>query len=97
MLPISLSESLFWDLDITKLNEQKNERIIIERVFSRGDISDVRTIIEFYGLDIIKQEIVKAGFLDNKTLKWASDFLDIPITNFKCYLKKLSTPAHWNY
>ncbi len=97
MLSINLSENLFWDIDIHQIDEQKNKKIIIERVFTRGDIPDIRTIIQLYGLDTIKQEIVKAGFLDKKTLKWASDFLDIPVTKFKCYIKKQSNPAHWNY
>ena len=97
MLSVNLSESLFWDIDVHQIDEQKNKKIIIERVFTRGDIPDIRTIIQLYGLDTIKQEIVKAGFLDKKTLKWASDFLDIPVTKFKCYIKKQSKPVHWNY
>ena len=97
MLSINLSESLFWDLDITKLDEQKNKRIIVERVFSLGDITDVKAIIKLYGIDTIKQEIIKAGFLDKKTLKWVSDFLNIPIIKFKCHLKKQLNQAHWNY
>ncbi len=97
MLPLNLSESLFWDLDITKLDEQKNKRMIIERVFSRGDIGDLKAIMEFYGLAVIKKEIVKAGYLDDKTLKWVSDFLDIPLKKFKCHSRKRSTHVHWNY
>ena len=97
MLSVNLPKSLFWDLDIDKLDEQKNKRIIIERVFSRGDIQDLIVIIHLYGLDVIKKEIVNAGYLDNKTLKWASDFLDIPLKKFRCHSKKQSTRIHWSY
>ena len=97
MLSVNLSESLFWDLNVEELDEKKNKRIIIERVFSRGDIQDLKAIIHLYGLDVIKKEIVKAGYLDKKTLKWASDFLDIPVKKFRCHSRKQSTPIHWNY
>ena len=97
MLSINLSENLFWDFNLSTLDEQMNRRIIIERVFNRGDIPDIKTIVQYYGLDIIKQEIVKAGYLDNKTLKWTSNFLNIPKTQFKCYIKKQLNLVHWNY
>jgi hypothetical protein len=94
---LKIRKELFWDIDPAKLDEEKNKRLIIERVFTRGDIDDIRAVFKLYGLHVIKQEIVKAGFLDKKTLKWASDLLGIPLTKFKCYTKRQSNPAHWNY
>ncbi len=97
MLSINLSENLFWDFNINTLDEEINKTIIIERVFTGGDIPDIKIIIKLYGLDTIKQEIIKAGFLDNKTLNWTSIFLNIPKKKFKCYIKKQLNPTHWNY
>ena len=94
---LKLSKKIFWDIDINHFDEYKNKRIIIERVFSLGDIADIKKIIKFYGLETIKQEIVNAGFLDNKSLYWISDFLDIPKTQFKCFTKKQLNQTHWNY
>jgi len=92
-----LSGHLFWDLDPRILDEQKNKTIIIERVFTRGDIEDLKILFQLYNTEIIKQEIVKAGFLDKKTLNWASRFLKIPKTKFKCYTKIQSRQVHWNF
>ncbi|HKL09346.1 MAG TPA: hypothetical protein VJ896_11270 [Bacteroidales bacterium] len=92
-----LSKHLFWDLDLRKLDEQKNKTIIIERVFTRGDIDDLKILFQLYNIEVIKQEIVKAGFLDKKTLNWASLFLNIPKTKFKCYTKIQSRKVHWNF
>jgi hypothetical protein len=92
-----LSDHLFWDLDPRKLDEQKNKTIIIERVFTRGDIADLKILFQLYNSEIIKQEIVKAGFLDKKTLNWASRFLNIPKTKFKCYTKIQSGKVHGNF
>ena len=93
--PNILSSHLFWD--IKKPDFNKNKTIVIERVFSRGDIDDIKLIIKIYGLKTIKKEIIKAGFLDKKTLNWASLFLKIPKTKFKCYTKTQSTKVHWNF
>lgn len=92
-----LSGHLFWDMDPRKLDEQKNKTIIIERVFTRGDIADLKILFQLYNIKIIKQEIVKAGFLDKKTLNWVSRFLNIPKTKFKCYTKMQSRQVHWNF
>ncbi|MFC2151955.1 DUF6922 domain-containing protein [Bacteroidota bacterium] len=90
----NLSAHLFWDVDRTKLDLNKNRRLIIQRVFLRGDIPDIKIILQLYDLDTIKEEILKAGFLDKKTLKWASDFLNIPKTKFLCYVKEQSKQVH---
>lgn len=89
-----LSAHLFWDVDRTKLDLNKNRRLIIQRVFLRGDIPDIKIILQLYDINTIKEEILKAGFLDKKTLKWASDFLNIPKTKFLCYVKEQSKQAH---
>lgn len=95
--PENISKHLLWDININHIDEQKNKAIIIERVFNRGDIADLKIIIKHYGIEVIKQEIVKAGFLDKKTLCWASLFLNIPKTKFRCYKKTQSKQVHWNY
>lgn len=92
-----LSKHLFWDMNANLLDKEKNKTIIIERVFNRGDINDIKIIISQYGLETIKQEIVKAGFLDKKTLNWVSSFLNIPKTEFRCYKKTQSKKVHWNF
>ena len=97
MLTIDLPESLFWDVNINTINENTNKRLIIERVFTLGDIAHVKEIIKYYGIETIKEEIVNAGFLDKKTLSWLSIFLEIPKNKFKCYKKTQSNKIHWNY
>lgn len=86
---------LFWDLNTH--DKEISKTIIIERVFNRGDIEDLRKIIEYFGIETIKKEIIKAGFLDKKTLNFASKFLNIPKQDFQCYSKMQSTHIHWNF
>jgi hypothetical protein len=97
MFTLNLPKSLFWDLDINSLDDQKNRRLIIERVFSMGDLPDIKEIVCYYGFEIIKKEVIHAGNFDNKTLAWLSIFLNIPKTKFKCYIKRQSNQVLWNY
>jgi len=93
----NISKHIFWDVDRDKLDTQRNKQFIIERIFTLGDISDVKIIAQIYGIEVIKKEIVNAGYLDKKTLNWLSLFLKIPKTEFKCYTKIQSNQVHWNF
>lgn len=97
MLVSKLGRHFFYDLDIEKMDDQKNRRIIIERVFSMGDLDDLKLIFDYYGTDVIKKEIIRAGNLDKKTLNFASIYFQIPKDKFRCYTKMQSNQAHWNY
>jgi len=97
MFTLNISKNLFWDIDISNFDNIRNKRLIIERVISMGDLSDIKILIQFYGVETIKQEIVSAGYLDNKTLSWVSDFLNISKTKFQCFTKKQSNRVHWTY
>ena len=97
MLSLNISKNLFWDVDIGKIDDIQNKRLIIERVFTMGDLQDVVAVIQFYGLKTVKHELMNAGYLDNKTLSWVSNFFNIPKSKFKCFTKKQSTQIHWSY
>jgi hypothetical protein len=39
----------FWDVDSGRLDAQKSKRLIIERVFSLGNLEEITMLIDFYG------------------------------------------------
>lgn len=84
-MKLPLRDTLFWDVDPALFDEQKNRRLIIERVFTLGNIEELKVIFRFYGREVIRKEIVRAGSLDPKTLHFASDLLSIPKEEFRCY------------
>ncbi|OXA93495.1 helix-turn-helix transcriptional regulator [Flavobacterium hercynium] len=49
-----LRESLFWDTDINSINWDKQASSVIRRVFERGNISEKKEIVKFYGSSKIK-------------------------------------------
>ena len=62
-----------------------NARFIIQRVISRGSISDWKKIKEFYGLDFIKKEILHMRYLEPKTLNFFSVYFNLEKNLFRCY------------
>lgn len=94
---IKLRNELFWDIDPEKLDEQKNKRIIIERVVNFGNLADFKSIINFYGKEAIMNTIRNLNYIDPKTLNFLSILFKIPKSGFKCYTKKQSIKQHWTY
>lgn len=50
-----ISQHVFWDSDIAKINWQASRSRIIQRVFEYGDEQTINEIIRFYGRDIVKK------------------------------------------
>lgn len=91
------STNLFWDTDETTLDPEKNARFIIERVLSRGRLSDWRALYRLYGPERIKQEAMKIRYLDKVTLSFCSSFFNVPKSEFRCYNQPQSIQQLWQY
>ena len=94
---MNLPGYLFWDTDINTIDYNKNARFIIQRVIQRGSIDDWLMIKKYYGIDMIKNEIVLMRDLDPKTLNFFSTYFGINKNNFRCYSIQRSIPQHFNY
>jgi len=92
-----LAKRLFWDVNFNTLDYQKNSSFIIERVFERGDIEDIRQIRRYYGDSKLSESLLNAKYLDLKTIYLASAVIDRPITDFRCYKLRQSNQGHLPY
>jgi addiction module HigA family antidote len=56
---------VFWDTDFNLLDWEKQKSAIIKRIFERGNDTEIKEIIAFYGLSTVKQtiETTKNNFL----------------------------------
>lgn len=63
--PIGLRSILFWDVDPEKIDYEKNQSFVIQRVFERGNEIEIKEIIRFYGVDACIATIKKARFFFN--------------------------------
>jgi hypothetical protein len=94
---VNFSKNLFWDVDATTLDMNEHRRFIIERVLSRGLMTDWWTLIQSYDFDTIKAEIVQIRYLDARTLNFCSTFFHIPKIQFRCYEQPQSIQQLWQY
>lgn len=46
---------LFWDTDFSKINWEKHDKYVIQRVFERGNQDEKNEILKFYGEEKIKE------------------------------------------
>ena len=92
-----LTEALFWDVNKALLSEEDHAAFIINRVCMLGLWSDWVLLKKYYGIEKIREELLKARYLDPKTLNYFSLIFNVPKENFRCFTSPLSAPAHWNY
>jgi len=88
---------IFWDVDFDKLDYDGKANFIIERVFERGDVEDIRNCRRYYGDDKVREALLHAKFLHLPTVYLAAAVIDRPLNNFRCYKPRQSNPEHWRY
>ncbi len=50
---------LFWDTDFNKIDWEKHRKAIIKRIFERGNRKEIDEIINFYGFEKVKNELMR--------------------------------------
>ena len=88
---------IFWDVDFDKLDYDKRANFIIERVFDRGDVEDIRQCRRYYGDEKISGALTNAKWLMKRTVYLAMAILNNDITDYRCYKLAQLNPQHWFY
>lgn len=88
---------IFWDVDFEGIDYDVKWRFVIERVFERGDVEDIRHCRRFYGDEKVRQALLEAKFLPEQTLYFASAVVNEPLEKFRCYISRLSHPGPYPY
>ena len=89
-------KELFWDVDLARLDQEKDKRIIIERVSSLGNLKEFRHLIQLYNKPTIVSQIRQIGYFDPKTVNFLIEIFNLKKEDFKCYTKKQSQRIHWD-
>ena len=79
------NKRIFWDVDTDKMDIHAKANFIIERVFDRGDVEDIRYCRRFYGDEKVRTALLNAKFLEHKRISLASAVIDEPRESFRCY------------
>ena len=59
---------IFWDVDFDKLDYDERANFIIERVFDRGDVEDIRQCRRYYGDEKVADALTNAKWLMKETV-----------------------------
>ena len=88
---------IFWDVDFDKLNYDKRADFIIERVFERGDVEDIRHCRRYYGDEKVAKALTNAKWLMKETVYLATAILKNELSDYRCYRLAQLNPTHWTY
>lgn len=92
-----LQKRIFWDIDFESLDYQMHRQFIIERVFERGDVPDIRAIRKFYGDKDVIHGLKTAKWLSFDVFVFVKNLFNINPTDFKCYMLNQSKGIPWKY
>jgi len=88
---------IFWDVNFEKLDYDKKAGFVIERVFERGDVEDIRQCRRYYGDEKVLEALLKAKFLPEHTIHFVSAIYDKPLNEFRCYKLRQLNPTLFPY
>ncbi|MDR0941144.1 MAG: hypothetical protein LBM68_02835 [Bacteroidales bacterium] len=88
---------IFWDVDFDKLDYDKHANFVIERVFDRGDVEDIRQCRRYYGDSKVSDALLNAKYLMFDTIYLASAVINKPIEDFRCYRLRQLNPGLYPY
>jgi hypothetical protein len=81
---LKFNAALFWDVSVESLDIDAHCRFIIERVVSRGGMTDWILLKEIYGIKRISDEVLSVRSLDRKTVSFLSLYFGKEKTDFRC-------------
>jgi hypothetical protein len=88
---------IFWDVDFDKLDYDKRANFIIERVFDRGDVEDIRQCRRYYGDEKVTEVLLNAKFLMEHRIPLAAAVINKSIEDFRCYKLRQLNPGLFPY
>ena len=96
MKPV-FDKRIFWDVDFSRLDYDAKAAFVIERVFERGDVEDIRQCRRYYGDEKIAEILVRAKWLPLERIYLASAVINRPVTDFRCYTLRQLNPELYPY
>jgi hypothetical protein len=73
-----LPAHLFWDSNISKLDDVEHYKKIIIRTFERGDLDQMATVMAYYGKEVCGEVLIESPYLMERAMIFGSLFLEIP-------------------
>ncbi|MBK8684698.1 MAG: hypothetical protein IPN26_06720 [Bacteroidetes bacterium] len=88
---------IFWDVVFENIDYQAKANFVIERVFERGDVEDIRNCRRYYGNEKITSVLLNTKFLPETRMYLASAVTNKPLKDFRCYTLRQLNPELFPY
>ena len=88
---------IFWDVNFEAIDYDVKYKFVIERVFERGDVPDIRNCRRYYGDEKITEVLLNAKYLPLDAIYLASAIIDKPLKDFRCYILRQLNPSLFPY
>ncbi len=88
---------IFWDVVFENIDYDAKANFVIERVFERGDVDDIRNCRRYYGDEKVTIALLNAKFLPETRMYLASAVINRPLKDFRCYILRQSNPTLFPY
>jgi hypothetical protein len=92
-----LSKQAFWDVDMNKIDYEKNAVHVVEKVIERGKAEDFESLLKFYGFNKVRDLALQALWLSDISINFCCALFKVKPIDFKCYEKKQLNRQHWNF
>ena len=90
-----LSSKTLWDVDMAMLSYDESADWIIERVFDRGSLEEVISVINYYSKEVVQYKIQHIStFLPNHSILLAKAIFGLSFSDFKCLEKRPFLPNY---
>lgn len=92
------NKALLWEYDINTFDWQKSKRLVVQRVIEMGTPEDFFAAFDLYGgIDGVREIVKSVPYLNDLNIHFVCTLFNLNKEELKCYTKKQSSPAHWNY
>jgi len=91
------NKRIFWDVNFEQIDYDAKANFVIERVFERGDVDDIRQCRRYYGDEKVTSALLNAKFLPEHRIHLASAVIGKPLNEFRCYILRQLNPGLFPY
>ena len=84
-------------MDFDKIDYDAKANFVIERVFERGDVDDIRNCRRYYGDEKVTAALLNAKYLPERRIHLAAAVTGRELKEFRCYILRQSNPALYPY
>lgn len=93
----TFNKRIFWDVNFETLDYDAKASFIIERVFERGDVEDIRQCRRYYGDEKVTLVLLNAKFLPEHRIPLAAAVVNRNKEEFRCYKLRQLNPGLFPY